>query len=30
LVLPDGRSISVARLQAAHEATLPALMAEGT
>ena len=28
LVLPGGRSISVASLQAAHEATLPALMAE--
>jgi phosphoribosylformylglycinamidine synthase len=28
LVLADGRSISVASLRAAHEATLPALMAE--
>jgi phosphoribosylformylglycinamidine synthase len=27
LVLPDGRSISVQALSAAHEATLPALMA---
>jgi phosphoribosylformylglycinamidine (FGAM) synthase-like enzyme len=26
LVLPDGRSISVAKLRQAHEATLPALM----
>jgi len=29
LVLPGGRSISVARLAAAHEATLPALMGQG-
>ncbi|WP_135466552.1 phosphoribosylformylglycinamidine synthase subunit PurL [Crenalkalicoccus roseus] len=29
LVLPDGRSISVASLRAAHEATLPALMEGG-
>jgi phosphoribosylformylglycinamidine synthase subunit PurL len=28
LVLPDGQSISVAKLAEAHERTLPALMAE--